>query len=218
MLHTNVCQLENCQHFNELEEFIDYLKNKPISQNNYTRMIFSAQCNLEKLTEQFYQSMSTYYENRVEVIKYLIAQRNTINGTNLTDSFLMEKLEKHPVYKQWIADRLLLKVIQCYLQNDNLDKALNSRPKRVKRASALTASSPILAPSSLVKPIKPGFKPNTQTNNITPLILYIGAIAITMLVVVLIQYKRIDLNRNDLIRALGDDLNCGIRENLISGA
>ncbi|KII63509.1 hypothetical protein RF11_01462 [Thelohanellus kitauei] len=158
LFDANVCKLRDHDQFAELGPFMDFLKNKQLPKDTYTKMIISAQCNLENAIVEFFPALTTY--------------KSTNRGNNSKNSFLIKELNKNPVYKEWISNRFLLKVVQCYLQGDNLDRAMKS-----------IINSPTFASKSIYP-------------KLAKFLVAISSAAISVLFVVNILYKRGILKTN----------------------
>ncbi|KII60400.1 hypothetical protein RF11_13089 [Thelohanellus kitauei] len=214
----NACILREDNHFFNLEIFVDYLKNKSVSKENYMKMLFSAQCNIDKSLQEYYRAYDIYRG----LIKFLIALTKTNKRNKLTNVAVIEKFKKDLLYREWTSNRFLFEILQCYLGIDDLDKVLislvNDEPVIEPVVSSL--NSPHF---SLLKLIKLSSKIYDTTHHFTSFLLIISSLAITLLVMMYIQYKRGMLRRSTLIimldrmiRFRGDGISWKIRKKLIT--
>ncbi|KII71381.1 hypothetical protein RF11_02903 [Thelohanellus kitauei] len=109
---------------------------------------------------------------------------------NSNDSVLIEILKNHPAFNQWTSNRLLMRVLQCYLQNNNLDQFFN--------------------------PHKRGSVAKVASQKSAPFMIFVGSVVVTMLIVGMINYKRGILERNQEIRIQANEVYYEIQDNLIA--
>ncbi|KII62509.1 hypothetical protein RF11_04781 [Thelohanellus kitauei] len=203
----DVCILDDFFFPYEIQEFFKYLKSKSIPKDDYPRMMFSAQCNIFKSTDEHYRRSITLKNQRDMVVKYLVANRNTTKGSDTTDEYLIKGLEKHSVLNGWTKDRLLFKIIQCYLQNDNLDKAM----KYAKSREHADLYNPDPSHNQYIKPTNP----YDATHTMAPFFFILCSVIIAIGVVWVVHYKRGVVNRYERIEFQGNGIYWPVRENLI---
>ncbi|KII61144.1 hypothetical protein RF11_05867 [Thelohanellus kitauei] len=134
MVDMNTCNLRAYDHFFDLTIFADYVKNKSIPKETYTKMIISAQCKLEKAVKDYYNAFNLYEEKIDEFSKYMVNLRSTSHVDKSMNYLLVEEINNHPVHQEWVYNRFSFKIVECFLQYENLDKLINQRSKQSKPA------------------------------------------------------------------------------------
>ncbi|KII68664.1 hypothetical protein RF11_15891 [Thelohanellus kitauei] len=111
---------------------MDYLKSKGISKENYTRMVISAQCNLDQATQEYFHAKDIIKKQGEDFIRYLITHRDTTKGTESNNLSLIQDLKSNSIYKQWTTDRFLSNILKCYLQDDYLERMSSLLTSRIE--------------------------------------------------------------------------------------
>ncbi|KII66475.1 hypothetical protein RF11_15934 [Thelohanellus kitauei] len=186
----NMCKLRPWDNFFELENFLSYLKPKVVDAENFTRMIFSAQHNRDNAINDYYHASNIYSKQRLELLAFLTSHRDTNKRMYFEDSFLIKELQKHETLKQWTSHPYLFKILQCYLQSQNLDQFSN--------------------------PFSRTFEFNVPSQKLATFTLFVGSVAVAMLIVWLIYYKRGILQRNKDVRIKAKNMYYEIQDNCIT--
>ncbi|KII66283.1 hypothetical protein RF11_08264 [Thelohanellus kitauei] len=186
ILDKNSCNFrDDLDIYNDLTTFAAYLRNRSISQENYTRMIISAMCNLDQAHDEFYRSKSKYKAKRDDFLKYVIKILSTTQVNHSIESFLIQQVQERPEFKNWIPDRYLLKILQCYIQNGYLNISINLLLKSSDKISDVTVLYQMLAPYMYL----------------------VGFISIGMIIIVFLHNIYGILKRDNVIHYQGDDFN-----------
>ncbi|KII68616.1 hypothetical protein RF11_09574 [Thelohanellus kitauei] len=145
------CIMDENLDFLTLKEFRGYMKKKPSIEGKFSKMIISAQCNIDRLIVEYNQALSSYKSEKILMKVNLITMTDKIMGYlnstkkgNYTISYVIGKFEKDPDYKIWTTDRFLIKILQCYFQNN--DKAatlsmLNHTKHSILNSAGIKGSS-----------------------------------------------------------------------------
>ncbi|KII61922.1 hypothetical protein RF11_05445 [Thelohanellus kitauei] len=194
IIDTRTCKLRIENHFNELNLFLDYLKLQNIPKDTYTRMIISAQCNIEKAMNQYYRAMKIFDSQSNFLKTYINSLLVTTKGKRITYLLLVDDLKNSLVYREWTTNRYLSSLLQCFLQDSHVDIALDS-------------------------PDKP-FIPAPEASNLglERFLLILGSVSVTTLIIVTILYKRGTLKRKTLVLFDENGVDWRVRQNLICHA
>ncbi|KII61145.1 hypothetical protein RF11_05868 [Thelohanellus kitauei] len=161
----NSCKLRDYDHFFDVYLFVDYLKNKSIPKDKYTRMIISAQCNLEKANDDYFHARDIYKSK----MSFIIRDQFTKNDEwRQVKGFGSDRgTQKNPSHQQWISNRFAYKLVECFIKDEHLYNIM----------------SPVEKPSPKAPIDTPTF------HNGTKILLILGSILISITLAVIFAYK-----------------------------
>ncbi|KII62508.1 hypothetical protein RF11_04780 [Thelohanellus kitauei] len=190
------CVIKEYDHFFTMESFLDYLKNEGIPKDNYTKMIISAQCHLERATNDYFGVKATLAHKTSELMDYLINRHTATNGTKQS---LIQDLKNSSLYKEWTSNRFLSPILRCYLEGTLINRDMLMPPRQ---------NYP-----------NPFHKSATSATPKTPkqalFVLIISVVGFAFIIVAIKLYQHLIYTRNLKVRFHGEGIYYEIRDNVI---